>query len=70
MINCFKIVAKEEGLHGFFKGLAPSTVKVCVKSIKWRNSEVRKCLEGLLRNSLSSKFEYYCFMHADILEGL
>ena len=28
MFNCFKIVAKEEGVHGFFKGLAPSTCKV------------------------------------------
>lgn len=27
MFNCFKIVAKEEGVHGFFKGLAPSTCK-------------------------------------------
>lgn len=27
MLNCFKVVAKEEGVAGFFKGLAPSTLK-------------------------------------------
>jgi len=27
MLNCFKVVAKEEGITGFFKGLAPSTLK-------------------------------------------
>lgn len=70
MINCFKIVVKEEGFYGFFKGFVFSIVKVCVKFIKWRNSEVRKCLEGFLRNSLFSKFEYYCFMYVDIFEGL
>ena len=28
MLNCFKVVAKEEGVTGFFKGLAPSSLKV------------------------------------------
>ena len=28
MIDCFKVIAKEEGAAGFFKGLAPSTLKV------------------------------------------
>lgn len=27
MIDCFKVIAKEEGAAGFFKGLAPSTLK-------------------------------------------
>ena len=28
MLDCFKVVAREEGATGFFKGLAPSTLKV------------------------------------------
>ena len=28
MVNCFKVVVKEEGATAFFKGLTPSTVKV------------------------------------------
>lgn len=28
MIDCFKVIGKEEGATGFFKGLAPSTLKV------------------------------------------
>jgi len=38
MLNCFKVVAKEEGITGFFKGLAPSTLKVrtlCVGIRTW-----------------------------------
>ena len=28
MLDCFRVILKEEGSTGFFKGLAPSTIKV------------------------------------------
>ena len=34
MLNCFKVVAKEEGVAGFFKGLAPSTLKVRTSRVR------------------------------------
>lgn len=48
MINCFKIVAKEEGLHGFFKGLAPSTVKAGF-SVALIFCTYEQCLAGIRR---------------------
>ena len=28
MLDCFRVILREEGSTGFFKGLAPSTIKV------------------------------------------
>lgn len=28
MLDCFRVILREEGSAGFFKGLAPSTIKV------------------------------------------
>jgi len=33
MLDCFRVILKEEGSAGFFKGLAPSTIKVR----RWHN---------------------------------
>ena len=60
MIDCFKVIAKEEGATGFFKGLAPSTLKVLYLSflIPWILSG--QCLSWFnckLENQLEVKDE-------------
>ena len=67
MIDCFKVIAKEEGTAGFFKGLAPSTLKVSFlipwillgQCLGWCNHKLENQVEAKDENVPQKKYKIF-----------